>query len=200
MGLDRRMITELAEDGHGYHLRIEYRAGPAWSYNITWPVLLQHTPEEIEHYITANHFREAMARSLRRWCYSGYTYRENGFFLGRESGSDLSYGEAYEKARQSAWIGLSPIEFFLISTRRRPVPASLKQSIPTILEYLDISRAVPDEEELVWTWAYEGHSIYCNPSGLDDMDFISWLRSEAAAETPDPEYMQFLDLYDELPF
>ena len=159
----------------GYRLHIDYSTPSGWTYTITWPVPLQQPPEEIEQFISSKNLKESMARSLRRWCYSGYSLYENGFFMGREDGSELNYVDAYEKSRQSAYVGLSPLDFYLISTRNRPVPASLKEPVTVIQEYLDDMRATPREEKMLWHWVYEGNSLSHNPDNKK-MHFISWLR------------------------
>ena len=191
MELRREFEWEKLNDG--YEVTILYEADSEFCYNIVWPVHLKHTPKAINKYISQRNLSEAMARSVRRWCYSGYSYEENGFFLGRESGSELNYIDAYEKARQSEYIGLSPLDYYLVSTRRRPVPATLKQPIPEIVKYLDMNK---------------GGSIYANPCDLGDMDFISWVRyeSEDDVEMSEWEYEQYLNglngltALDELPF
>ena len=194
MTLERKFYIRKTHDG--YSLEVYYNLGTDEVYSFTWPVRLQHTPAEIEQYISSHSLPGALAQSLRKWCYGGYSLNENGFFLGRENGSNLNYIDAYEMARQGEYPGLKPLDFFLISTRRRPVPAILKQPISEVVTYLDFCGANRHEEEATWKWVYEGHTLDENPNELDDMDYISWYRWDFWSEVRYGTH----DYDDELPF
>ena len=188
MWMERILNTLRTDDG--YQLQINCRTSFTEELLLTWPVILKHSPEEIEQYISDEGLGYKLAQSVRKWCYSGFSYRENGFYLERESGSGLTYVDAYRRAKDEDKF-LTPIDFYLISIRRRPRPAFLRPSAFSIKRYLSDMGATSDEEALVWEWVYEGNSVYSNPCGIEGLDFISWIRRDG--EDEQNNYIRWVD-------
>ena len=170
------MITE--KQGNGYRLRVFLFLGLKLVFSYFWPVLLQHTPEEVEEYISRTNLPKSLAESLRLWFFSGYSIYENGYFLGRESGSALDYVSAYRLVQRNEYPmkKTTPMDFYLISTYRRPDPGVLQESVLTVLSFAEKHGATPEEEADLWEWVYSGNSIHKNPCGEDEFDYIAWRR------------------------